>query len=334
MTRLVAIQPFLWVQFFRWLMELQPTLVDLRLVLLRELRRTDKLARRHDELVDVYWKLSWATGHLVALAMAGGPTQFEGLSEEDVETIARLDCTRIALETGIIGITLRGVWATARLGKLALPYQKRQYQEAERYIDVASSGLSLVAIGHRHARLRAEVGKVLETGPRLSGEDLVSDLVRDAAGTIAGQWTMFMDEPDVLAAIHRENGADLALLASRMASPGSPYQFERMVDVPDALASCIAANSPVEWMESPEMLGSLGAVPWVSRAGLEDLHLPADFLTAARGVWDAAWAKPVLLSAREPFLWARPIQQAPKVVSRKGPCPCGSGKKYKRCCGA
>jgi hypothetical protein len=30
---------------------------------------------------------------------------------------------------------------------------------------------------------------------------------------------------------------------------------------------------------------------------------------------------------------SRPVPQAPKRPNLNAPCPCGSGKKYKRCCG-
>jgi len=32
--------------------------------------------------------------------------------------------------------------------------------------------------------------------------------------------------------------------------------------------------------------------------------------------------------------WARPVVRAGPKVGRNDPCPCGSGKKYKKCCGA
>ena len=30
----------------------------------------------------------------------------------------------------------------------------------------------------------------------------------------------------------------------------------------------------------------------------------------------------------------KPVKRAEKKVGRNAPCPCGSGKKYKKCCGA
>ena len=30
---------------------------------------------------------------------------------------------------------------------------------------------------------------------------------------------------------------------------------------------------------------------------------------------------------------SRPVQRTSKKVGRNDPCPCGSGKKYKHCCG-
>jgi len=29
----------------------------------------------------------------------------------------------------------------------------------------------------------------------------------------------------------------------------------------------------------------------------------------------------------------KPVQRAAKKIGRNAPCPCGSGKKYKKCCG-
>ena len=30
----------------------------------------------------------------------------------------------------------------------------------------------------------------------------------------------------------------------------------------------------------------------------------------------------------------KPVKRADKKIGRNAPCPCGSGKKYKKCCGA
>jgi hypothetical protein len=74
-------------------------------------------------------------------------------------------------------------------------------------------------------------------------------------------------------------------------------------------------------------------VPWLARARLEDLYLPAEVLS---------WMPMPYEPERALRLFAGHVGQAQAVVdarakqggpSRKGPCPCGSGKKYKRCCG-
>ena len=35
----------------------------------------------------------------------------------------------------------------------------------------------------------------------------------------------------------------------------------------------------------------------------------------------------------EPEKKKQPVKRAAKKVGRNAPCPCGSGKKYKKCCG-
>jgi preprotein translocase subunit SecA len=40
----------------------------------------------------------------------------------------------------------------------------------------------------------------------------------------------------------------------------------------------------------------------------------------------------MVTEATEAIAKARPVRAGPKV-GRNDPCPCGSGKKYKQCCG-
>jgi preprotein translocase subunit SecA len=43
-------------------------------------------------------------------------------------------------------------------------------------------------------------------------------------------------------------------------------------------------------------------------------------------------ANDAVAKAREQQAKAKPVRSGPKV-GRNDPCPCGSGKKYKQCCG-
>jgi hypothetical protein len=80
----------------------------------------------------------------------------------------------------------------------------------------------------------------------------------------------------------------------------------------------------------PTEIRGLGAmVPWLSHVDAEDLYLPEDYLSDVRWSWNPDPG--LLVEYRKSFIGP---DEAPPQASRNGPCPCGSGKKYKRCCGA
>ncbi len=52
---------------------------------------------------------------------------------------------------------------------------------------------------------------------------------------------------------------------------------------------------------------------------MEDFHKPSE--------------QKLTFSGSEPSAKKKPVKRTEKKVGRNAPCPCGSGKKYKRCCG-
>jgi uncharacterized protein YecA (UPF0149 family) len=60
-----------------------------------------------------------------------------------------------------------------------------------------------------------------------------------------------------------------------------------------------------------------------------------DFMGKTRGLHVAAHAALRGSAAPEPLCDAvhRLLAAAPRAAGRNDPCPCGSGAKYKRCCG-
>src|SRR5262249_54825201 len=111
--------------------------------------------------------------------------------------------------------------------------------------------------------------------------------------------------------------------------------FERAEDVPQDLAMTLAVNVDGSFLELPldkAMLIVFGMVPWVARADPEALYLPRDAVRVLRTPWTPEATCRRLRPLRDHY---RPAPGAkPDGPARKGPCPCGSGKKYKRCCGA
>jgi hypothetical protein len=73
--------------------------------------------------------------------------------------------------------------------------------------------------------------------------------------------------------------------------------------------------------------GPAGQVCKLAEAAVRDPGFRRQLLERRRSIRQVARELPELLPAGPP-----PIVGGPKV-ERNAPCPCGSGKKYKRCCG-
>ncbi len=78
-----------------------------------------------------------------------------------------------------------------------------------------------------------------------------------------------------------------------------------------------------------------------SREQLDDLERPATAMSKldyghqeVNALGDSAPSAPPAAGARQPVSPKTPIRRAEVKVGRNQPCPCGSGKKYKHCCGA
>ncbi len=67
------------------------------------------------------------------------------------------------------------------------------------------------------------------------------------------------------------------------------------------------------------------------------MHKTVDAYAAAPSSQEAAPAQPAApgggIGPSAPRTAARPLQREEPKVGRNDPCPCGSGKKYKKCCG-
>ena len=81
--------------------------------------------------------------------------------------------------------------------------------------------------------------------------------------------------------------------------------------------------------QSPEFVGSLWEISAVTHATEVSLSLPQQSMPPLPGSPDAAY-EPEPGQAATPI---EPIRNRGPRVGRNDPCPCGSGKKHKKCCG-
>ncbi len=335
LVALSALQPLYALELLHFLFAAMEDLSTSRQILLRQLRRNNRLGASLWPAARSYWNTFWAIGHLSLLTAMEGPGLLERLPAELGERLTDVSFSWGAVRQGVASLALKGVWAGARLGKAFLPAYKHMYREANSELSVADSGMGLVALGTRHSRLRAEVKKVLIGGPELDLGAKRGPLVRDIANLLVRVVDMDEKAPEELARLQRAHGARLCVAAVRDLPHGDPSFFERTEDVPEELAMTMAVNAVVPFIGHERwadvLLSLFGAVPWVARAAPEALYLPHDFIQATRTPWSVEATCGLLRAQRDHY--KAPAHQNPGP-SRNGPCPCGSGKKYKRCCGA
>jgi hypothetical protein len=189
-------------------------------------------------------------------------------------------------------------------------------------------GLGMCAIGMRHRKLRAEVQKALSRAAPADEEPFSSGLRKVlVAGYELGTRAAEAQRMHVQAMgrmLLRQIGADMG--------PEALAAYER---IPDDVAVAVLLSMPFDMhTENIGLLHVLQWLPWLVEAEAADFYLPAAYMGLRSGPW-----KPnesiVLVEPRRTHQYPFGVTSVdPSKPARKGPCPCGSGKKYKRCCGA
>jgi hypothetical protein len=322
LTALASLQPLLAREFLRLFIEAAVSAMESRAAILRLLKKTDRLKPANDPLLHAHWKQFWATGHLAVLAAMGGHEALGPLPEEDPPFEAIL--SMLTVRQGIAAVAFKGAWATAKLGRNAVGYYKKLFVEAGSIDVLCDAGFSLFAIGMRHQKLRAEIRKTFGRAPAEPLLDPLSKALEQMA--IIG-----FDSPDEAALVHLEMGRKMLKTRASQSPKSFANKVGKVEDMPDALAMSYASTCYDEFISEPKRLPSLLLMmPWVARAEAEDLYLPRSLVDADRAPWHPQRTLKLLRGMAAIEKQPSPKPEGP---SRSGPCLCGSGKKYKRCCG-
>ena len=311
---------------------------EAREALLPHLRRSDRLKPELHRIARSYWDTFWALGNFSVIMAMEGPGLFERLPGDIGPRMAGSSVSWGAVRQGVLSLAMKGVWSAARLGKGLLPTYKRLFHESSSELTVLDSGMTLFAFGTRHARLHAEVRKVLAGGPDIDPALPGGQVAHALAQALMVNYDVATESPDEVAEIHRHMGANVALRIAQDLRPGNAFRFERAEDVPADLAMTLAVNVALPFIghaEKREALFPLFAMlPWVARAAPEDLYLPREYIKAMHTPWTPENTFRLLRQHRDHYKAAPPPPRAERAPTRNGPCSCGSDKKYKRCCGA
>jgi hypothetical protein len=281
------------------------------------------------ELREAYGRM-FAIGHLLLLATMGDKDFLQGLDwEKHHETISST-----ASDQSITALSLKGAWAAAELGKPLLGSYKARFATQppvpERMFD---SLLGMLAIATRHANTASEVEKAFAAAehavPAAGDEPTLlrwkGDLAALARKILTGEES---EKRTILI------GQDMCVTLSKDADGGSPFQFKKPEDVPEDIAVTAVLTFRMDILEQTGTMMSLFAAPYAARAKPEDFYFPRHFIKAYGGEWWPERAAELLQLAGSLRYRSKKPVESKKTAGRNDPCPCGSGKKYKKCHGA
>lgn len=338
-----SLQPLYAQQFMALYVAGSIDLLDTRKALLLQTKRGSRPSAHLKEPLLMFWRLLWALGHLVVLASLDGTETLSPNMASHFDSTMTISWP--AIRHGFLPTALRGAWAAARMGKTMLPQYKRWYQQADSMRRAIDGATGLIGLGIRHAKLRAEIGKFIaydEAGPK--GEDYYTIILNSVRSIAHISFGLGCDHYDQVLEYHRKMGASWWLKMCQLGViQKGPYFYEKEEDVADSVAFPMATLSYDTFLLKEDSQSVLFGfvnlfqmVPWVARSAAEDLYPPRDVLKAQTFPWVPEKAMLVLNAfrnhnARVDALTNR-RRQANAGPARQGPCPCGSGKKYKRCC--
>lgn len=317
-----------------WEPLLGPTFLDLYLAMGRELSlqgpvlRSRRIRRGQDEeVLHTYWELLHAAGHMALLgAITADREQYASLTDQHRGSRAAFSYPLTG--TGVVAFILKGAWAAARLGKLMLPDYKRALVEDVSFYELLDTLFALLALGTRAKPTRAEIVKALRAAPDAAHTPQAKKL-REAMGRevrLSCEVTAQMLEApaeDMEESLRRigegyfEPGTDI---------DGDPQRAE--------LCRTLPLMSRTDGItDGTKLLFSLTLIAASARGAPEQFYLPAELAQVLHQPWTPADTWRVLDPLLKTQAAGRKPDAGPAPISRQGPCPCGSGRKYKRCCG-
>ena len=327
-----AMQPLYAGQVFSLMIDTARIVLDARGDMLTALRRPGPPGRREQTALHAMWQGMWQVGHLALLSAHGIRPLLDAVDPASLQRAATAFSGTLFQQWSLFGAA-RGIWAAARIGKVLLPAYKEGYDRADTVLGFAEMHLVLALFGLRHQRLRAEMQKELRTAPCFwaGHHEVLEELVQLLATMVELAYT----QPEVLHLRQVRRGREEMVARTRHLPASSGMRFSRPEDVPEDLALTMAANLEGEFAKDQMMLVHLySLLPWLSRAKVEDFYLPRRWMEAVRRPWTVARTRSMLGGLMVEYEVTMAKQRAREPPKRNAECPCGSGKKYKKCCGA
>lgn len=322
--------PLLGATYMRTMMDA----VDHGHLLFERLTRYKKLRSRHADLLQAYQESVWTVAH-TSLLLGSDSGQTLRHTCETIDAILDeqigLNFAWSLVRLGVSNLALRGAWCSSKMPSHVVGAAKRRYADPQAtYNTTLCDGLSLMGAGLRHRRYRAEVAKVLG---RFEGEDIDTEvaLLHTYAHTYFGTYA-----EDEVREQFRAHTAKQARTLTRQLYEQLDSEFAEEVEKwPDEVVASYLMMVPIDLREELDSVETLFVhLPYVMGMEARDFYLPEPLNHSFGGGAFQLEEGLIYFNARLRGGVTRlqePRRVGPKV-GRNQPCPCGSGKKYKRCC--
>jgi hypothetical protein len=293
-----------------------------------QMLRQKRLARRAStKVLHGYWNLLHSTGHLALLgAMTADREAYDALVQQIPQ--ARAAYSYPLTGTGVITFMLKGAWAAGRVGKSMLADYKRALAEDVALFELFDSVLVLLVLGRRSSKLRTEIKKAVLAAPgRATAPE--AQLLREQFGreieavckVTAGLLDSSRQELDEMLLGAAENCFDCEVdLVSDEAVRELAFSFP-LLSWADGITDGL------------HFLSSLSLAAAVAELPPETFYLPRESHAQCYRPWEPGHTWTILEPMTRTVASRGPVRRQQPKIGRNAPCPCGSSKKYKRCCG-
>jgi hypothetical protein len=230
--------------------------------------------------------------------------------------------------TGVVTFILKGAWAAARLGKLMLPDYKRALAEDVSFFELLDTLFALLAIGTRAKSTRAEIVKALHAAPG-TARTPQAKRIRDVMGHEVQVCC------EITAQLLEAPAEELEAMVRRV---GESYFEPGAENADDPIREELVRTLPLmSWADGitdgKKLLMSLSLIAATARGTPEQFYLPGELAEALHEPWTPANTWMVLDPLLKTEQAGRKRSAGTASIGRQDPCPCGSGRKWKRCCG-
>ena len=300
--------------------------------------RFDKLRPTERQMVHHFGRIAWSASNLIVLTTELDSSEYFDDLDAARDVDARVILWRALFRFGSFSHCARVLWSIGQRRKRALEPLRDLHGVTDLEATLMREfGLGVVAIGT--PKVRAEAIKALSRkldGSLASGATPRDEALHELRG-FAGQCGEVVR---AMLAAEAECDAHYVAYGRRIAASllchveGVEVTQDITDGIPEDVARAMMPNLPHSWAAGQGSHVMSMALPWLARAKPAELFLPRAFAERIPAANEDEVE--VMMTA---YAEARGLKQstvrneAPKV-GRNDPCTCGSGKKYKRCCGA